>query len=392
MAGTTLVVTGMFRSGTTLLARMLHAHPDIAFASDPYRPMYNSLRTEVASDLGLTIPPTAPLADYYLDPEQLPLFEAIQRTTLDHNLEKGELERLRKRIRTHSTPHSPHTANCVDDLEGTTYAELFDQMVQLTRDAYGSRDEEIVGFKEVWTSEFAPAIARSRPESKFIHVIRDPRAVATSKNARQEKYPWLFLARQWRKLACLPWAYANAPNLRDRTLILHFEDLISGPRETADRICSFLHVPPVAEMTDPSEYVDGAGRPWAQNTSYGPGKDSFDESTIGKWRTRLDPSIKSYLEALCAPEMLLHGYEPEGIPSAPDPLDAPIVDEANLADWMRGTIPNDDARTAILTAQEKIRYDLLQESAGTEHPLILHAFLNEVAYQEIRDRFVVDAP
>ena len=40
----------MFRSGTTLLARALNAHPSIACASDPMAPLFNSFRHDVASN------------------------------------------------------------------------------------------------------------------------------------------------------------------------------------------------------------------------------------------------------------------------------------------------------------------------------------------------------
>ena len=38
------IVTGIFRSGTTWLARALNSHPQISFESDPIAPIFNSFR------------------------------------------------------------------------------------------------------------------------------------------------------------------------------------------------------------------------------------------------------------------------------------------------------------------------------------------------------------
>lgn len=58
-----LFIKGMFRSGTTHLARIHHAHDVIACASDPFRPFFNCLRDAVAEDIGYTVDSFDPLGD-----------------------------------------------------------------------------------------------------------------------------------------------------------------------------------------------------------------------------------------------------------------------------------------------------------------------------------------
>ena len=86
----------------------------------------------------------------------------------------------------------------------STYEEWIKRFLDLIWESC-RKDQEagVVSFKEVWTNEFAPAFLRSFRNSKVLFVIRDPRAVAASKNVTSEKYSLLFLARQWRKLAWL---------------------------------------------------------------------------------------------------------------------------------------------------------------------------------------------
>ena len=42
----TFFITGMFRSGTTLVSRMFHSHPEIACASDPFAPVFKMFRNQ----------------------------------------------------------------------------------------------------------------------------------------------------------------------------------------------------------------------------------------------------------------------------------------------------------------------------------------------------------
>lgn len=349
----------MFRSGTTLLGRLIHAHPQVGVASDPFRPFYNSLRSQVAADLGQTVSPVAPLSDYYFDLDGIRLFEAIQEATLDHPLEADDLEKLRKRCASHGKPFAPRIAKAIDDLEGDTYREVFDSMVALAAEHYGPSDAEAVGFKEVWSDEFVPALCRSRSDIRCIEIVRDPRAVAASKNVKDAKYPWLFLARQWRKLAALSWRQSRAGLDPDRVLTLRFEDLVRNPEDTIAQICKFLDVDYAEDMADPSTYVDGTGEPWRQNTNFGEGTERFDRSAVDRWQDVLTDEQVAFIEALCAPEMRLHGYELETQPAPPDPLNPPRIDDTNQAGWMKGVVPNDPLTTSAETAKETLRYELL---------------------------------
>mgnify|MGYP001218363097 CR=1 FL=1 len=79
MSKSQLLATGMFRSGTTLLARMLDSHPSICLASDPFAPLFKCFRDEIAYNLiGESFDINSPLNDYYFDQVQQNLFQAIQ--------------------------------------------------------------------------------------------------------------------------------------------------------------------------------------------------------------------------------------------------------------------------------------------------------------------------
>jgi LPS sulfotransferase NodH len=360
-----LFVCGMFRSGTTLLGRVLNAHPCIAVASDPYLPFFKTLRSREAAALGLASAPDDPLDDYYFKRDQIRLFEAIQRCSLDAQFDAVDLPALRQRLRAYGEPFSPLLAPHLDQVRGGTYRELFDSMLQLLAQYYDKPDSAYLGFKEVWADEFIPCLARAHPDAKFIQIVRDPRAVCASKNVTGERYTWLFMARQWRKLAALAWQYQHAAGAD--VMLIRYEDLVSEPLRLAREICAWLEIEYAPQMADPASYVDGQGRPWKQNTSYGTGGQRFDNSGVDKWRSSLKPAELDMIETLSGPEMLLHGYRPDRVRTTVDPAllrDAPRIDDATLAAWARNYMPNDAASVSAEMNKEKLRYALLRPDGG----------------------------
>jgi len=331
-----LFVMGMFRSGTTLFARMLHAHDDIACASDPFRPFFNCLRDDVSREVGASIDDFDPLGDYFADAESLELFEAVQQATLNRQFPDDVRDELHDRILSHAEPFSPKITERLDSIRGETFLDVYDSLWSYVPEAYGRGDEEWEATKEVWTTEFTPVLASAYPNSKFLQVVRDPRAVCASKNVNDDvKYPWLFLTRQWRKLAILSHLYGEW--FEDRVHVVRYEDLVQSPHETVDGICDFLDVALDEDLLDPSNFVDGAGEQWLQNTSYQGSSASFNTDSVDKWRDVLTDREAEYVEQLTYPGMSVYGYDQDtsGFGLSDDiALDPPMVPKNELADWI----------------------------------------------------------
>jgi len=365
-----LFVTGMFRSGTTLLARMLHTHDEIACASDPYRPFFNCFRDTVADDCGIDVNAYDPLGDYFADDTQLQLYDAIQSATLDRSFSDEERDRLYDRIESHGTPFSPRIYEEVDEIRGETFHEVYEHLLSAVPVCYGDGDESWHATKEVWTTEFTPVLHESFPDARFIHVVRDPRAVCASKNVQERsKYPWLFLIRQWRKLATLARAYDRHHPVQDQVLVVRYEDLVSEPRATAERMYEFLGIGMDEETLNPANFVDGSGDQWLQNTSYDESDPSWDTSSIDKWRTVLADRDVAFIEQLCYPELLVHGYEPDadsyGL-TEPQVRDPPQLSTEELADWITPYYDDWDRFDHVRAAgMERTRQRLLDADQAT---------------------------
>jgi len=149
-------------------------------------------------------------------------------------------------------------------------------------------------------------------------------------------------------------------------------------------VCDFLDIELDETILDPSNFVDGAGEQWLQNTSYDKSKASFDTSSVDKWRDVLDERVVEYIEQICYPEMPLFDYEYETSEfGLSDDLifDPPTVPKNELADWITeyyGDWSRFDYVDAV--AQEEVRQRLLTTEEETfesvDNSILKGYFLN----------------
>ena len=384
-----LFVTGMFRSGTTTLARALNAHSKIAFASDPFLEFFKVLRSDLAEDLNQSIPFKSPLDDYYFDSQGLTLLSAIEQANPKRPFQFIDWEELQPSFSKRCLAYCPKLKDFLQDFSGETYQEALFCLLAKVQDCYGDQNSLVYGFKEVWGTEFVPFFLNACPQGKVIVFQRDPRAVCASKNVTEEKYPWLFLCRQWRKLAALGWYYANNLEYNQRVLLLRYEDFITTPEKVTQQICRFLEIDWEEAIANPSYYKNGNGQPWKQNTSYGEGIAGFDQTAINRWQNKLTKLEQKYIEEICAPEMSLLEYERENSEfglSEEWLFDSPRIQNEEQAAWMRNIIPNDPAYISVEMAKEYLRNSMLKtDSSKLPSNLIKQAFLKDNLFQYLKE-------
>lgn len=354
-----IFVTGMFRSGTTLLSRMLNAHPQIAFASDPYARLFKAFRNRISvQEFGQdNVDYEAPLDDYYFYPKKQKLMRRILETSLNLPIGNLSLPELRHQIAKASRPYSPKIEPFLDDMQGETFADLLVSGLDIIKNVYGNAETHLVGLKEVWAGEFAGHILQQFPKAKVVHMIRDPRATCASKNVKSAKYPWIFLVRQWRKLATFAWIDDQFSDYKDRVFLMNFESLINEPLKQAQKICEFLEIEFHENLVNPTTFVDGDEKPWHQNSSHFHGKQEFNSRSIDRWKDILSPAQIVFIENLCFAEMRAYGYERITLDDSHSPLsiifDPPKVPLADLAEWIRPYSPPD---TTILIQEMALEY------------------------------------
>ncbi|MCK5544187.1 MAG: sulfotransferase [Desulfobulbaceae bacterium] len=303
-----LFITGMFRSGTTLLARMLNTHPGIACASDSMRPLFNSIRYTLAGpDYRSVHSRLDPLDDYFLSNTSLlkRILDSDFNITVDEDCRV-----LYDAVRHRAMPFSGLWADSFDPQgDFNTYKDFIEFGLAHVNEVYGKgRDVQVTAFKEVWSNEFVPAFLRSFPGSRSIIMFRDPRAVTASNYASGGRYPIFFLARQWRKLAFLT-KYIKT-EFPDTVHLIKYEDLVMDPDTEIRRICDFIGVPFDEKLLNIANYLDGDNKPWKQNTHYGyETRQTINTDSLTRWQRILEEPDLLAIELIARDWMEALGYE-----------------------------------------------------------------------------------
>lgn len=136
------------------------------------------------------------------------------------------------------------------------------------------------------------------PETKVLHLLRDPRDVARSAigmgwagNVYFGARTWLVTEREWDQVA---------DGLRpDQNLELRYEALVSDPEKVLGGVCMFL-----------GDKYDPAMLDYAAYTTY----DRPDPSLINQWKRKQTPRELGLVEPLFGDLLTARGYTPSGHP------------------------------------------------------------------------------
>ena len=275
-----LFVVGCPRSGTTLLQRVLNAHPQLAITPESHWI------------------PRLHAKPWALTPEGLIKPKLIRRL-LAHpkfarlNISREELMRL------------------AGNGQPMTYANL----VSTIFDLYGKvRGRTLVGDK---TPDYVRKIENLHalwPRARFVHLVRDGRDVALSMMDWSKVRPkpggfvtWhedrLSTAALWWELNVRLGQQAGRRLGPELYYEMRYESLVCHPREESAALCAFLGVP----------YDDAMLHFWEEEAANDPGlekKRAHQPVTPGlrDWRSQLSPEDKERFEAAAGPLLDELGY------------------------------------------------------------------------------------
>lgn len=259
----TFFISGVQRSGTTLLSVILSNHPDIDL--DGFSKAFRLISV---------------LNNYE---KVLPL-----------NLQHSEDEVLKWKI------EKDYKGRLFEFLD----VENFEKYPDFRSLLHGSVERHLdKSGKKIWGDKSPNLQFYSRdiftlfPEAKMIHIVRDGRATAWSHSVRAHEH--ILLAAQ-------KWVDGNTAALVNQKLfgskqhlILKYEDLLRFPEKTANELCDFLEIPFDKKMlvlnsaTEERSYV----------------KSRFDTSKINHFRKEIPPKILQKVESIQAPLLRKFGYD-----------------------------------------------------------------------------------
>ncbi|MGD1897208.1 MAG: sulfotransferase [Phormidesmis sp.] len=241
-----IFLVGSERSGTTLLRLMLNAHPQVTWLNE------FEYAVGMVSDTG-ELPA---LQAYYSWLDTHRVFR-MSKMTIDRRLSYPELVNsfLQQRLDTFNKP-----------LVGATVHHHFDRLLTL------------------W------------PQAKFIHIVRDPRAVSRScvvkgwaGNVWVGLNRWIAAERLWDKLS---------PQLAaENKLEIRYQDLVANNRPVLEQVCQFVGVEYSEQMM---EYV--------HTTDYG----LPNPKLIQNWKTKLTKREIQLIEARVGAKLRERGFTLSG--------------------------------------------------------------------------------
>lgn len=273
--GPPLFVVGCGRSGTTMLRMMLTAHPDLAIPWESHFivPLWKG-RAKFGGERS---------------PDVDRIVAYIRRTSMFQLWEVPD-ELVRRRV---------------EELRHPTYGQVIEAMFR----AYADHESKCRwGDKTPIYVLWIAVLARLFPTARFVHVIRDGRDVALS----YVSVPWgpddvWECAVKWRRDVGA--GRRHGPALGpERYLEVRYEDLVTEPRSTLERICGFAGLTFDEAMLEYRDDRRSVGSRESQ-AAYHASATKPPTPGLRDWRTQMAPRDVAAFEAVAGGLLDELGYE-----------------------------------------------------------------------------------
>lgn len=186
------------------------------------------------------------------------------------------------------------------------HRDLFYEILRL----HAAKSQKTVfGEKTPQHALYAAKLLRRDKRCKIIGIVRDPKDVSASLRGM----PWnrhgaLMHALMWRRyIRALTSVSKSYP---DRVLIVRYEDLVTRPADIVATLCHFLHIDYSEQMLQPRRWPFSLKLNDTTNAA-STKPIAIKSSSVGTWRTRLDPSEAAVIERITGSWMHHYGYSLE---------------------------------------------------------------------------------
>lgn len=159
--------------------------------------------------------------------------------------------------------------------------------------------------------EILPELAKMYPGSRFIHLVRDGRDVAKSFKATgwDSGGRWLHdNTREWNKALKYHWLWTRSPELRDRILLVRYEELLLDTESRLREICRFIGEQFEPQMLEWQRIVDEQvpAREQVRHTKL---KQRIGSAGVARWKRDMTARETFVAEAFMGEQLTRLGYE-----------------------------------------------------------------------------------
>jgi len=297
-----LFVTGVARSGTTLLTQCLNHHPKIMCVGDAidefFRGFVHFAYFKIKSK---KMDPLYPIDNFFFSGD-VNVSNFIDCTDFKHEIPTFLRTRILERCIKRGGYFCPEIRIPLKNCKAARFDLLFVEIMKIFFHYYGKPSCGYYGLKVGFCEQMIAPLARTFPNMKFILILRDPRAIVSSNYFSGKCYPVFFNIRDWRKSVFYAWKYRNDPVLKARVIATKYENVVSSPEATLKSLTRFLGLEYSMDMLNINFK--------SANTSYDVGADvkCVSKDFQSRWRSMLPAYLRSQVEMCCYPEMKMTGY------------------------------------------------------------------------------------
>ena len=291
-----LFIFGMYRSGTTTLSKTIDCIDKVVVKNDAFFFWFKSIRNLLIKKKKIF---KNSLFNHYLfNEKQIQLFNKLQKIDIKKIISKKKI--FVKNVLINTRKYQPSLEKKILQNKGKTYYNFL--KIFLNEIAKEKKNVQYSGIKEVWLTEFYPILKKNYKNSKFIFLIRDPRAIiASSLFNKNSNYDISFLVNQWRKIATLSKMYFEKD--KKNILLIKYEDFIMNFDKEIKRIEFFLNIKstPVKKIIYELQNI----KKWKQNTtfSYKNKNKYLNKKSINYWKKKLKTDQIKLIEFVLYEEM-----------------------------------------------------------------------------------------
>lgn len=273
-----IMVSGVYRSGTTFLSAMLGAHAELKASSSTVKFLrfclgkYGDMRDE-KNVIKL-------------------LSDTHKRVKTRWKLDFDENTILEK----------------YKESENKSYAFIYDLIMRnmLTDNKNNLRWVEKLAVQ--WTD--IPYFLDMFPNGHVIHIYRDPRDVAASYKKMTFEPGYTYLDASFNFISANDFINKIDDKYKNKVFIVKAEDIAAKPIESAKDICAFLNIHYDENMID-ANMLHAEGEDWASNTSYGKSYKQLPDAK-SRWPSYLSRSEVLFIEMITQPYLSSLGYQGSG--------------------------------------------------------------------------------
>jgi len=315
-----ILITGMYRSGTTLINHLLDGHSDLKVF-----PVENCIFRDTLVYQRLPFPRQRSMIrlldlirqekvneaiDYILAHEKLAL-PLIQDIVLSGST--GD-----QKISTEFNPELFYNEIKTSITQLSTYPE--DEIIKGLFDAYQSAYYTAIGHPsenegDVFVNKCPEAgllvdyYLNHLPDSRIIHIVRDPRAVIASFKAKLPKHLYHPFFRILPQINLLKQslAFGRHHDNKSRVMVVRYEDLVTKPEVIMRKVADFIDIPFEQTLIEPTFL----GKPWKSNSSNVDDSDNRYKVYVNleKYRNKLNKHEIALIESICQLEIMNLDYK-----------------------------------------------------------------------------------